>query len=190
MSLKGQDVLVALKLAVAPERMSYADLGKSVGLSASQAFSAVQRASRSGLLVGSPKRANTEALLEFLIHGVKYAFPAVRGALKRGIPTAHSASPLRELMVASDVPTVWPDASGDTRGETINPIYKSVPVAAKGDPRLHAVLALVDAIRAGRIRERELAANLLREILQHVETTGSEPGTFVEGSHLLGGIPE
>jgi hypothetical protein len=37
---------------------------------------------------------------EFLIHGLKYVFPAYPGALVRGVPTAHSAEPLKGLLIA------------------------------------------------------------------------------------------
>jgi len=167
MELKGQDILVAMKFAVSPTQLSYAELGKALGLSASQAFSAVQRATSAGLLVGTPKRANTEAVLEFLVHGVKYAFPAVRGPSKRGMATAHSAEPLRSEIRGDDSPLVWSDAEGDSRGETLRPVYKSVPFAARQDVRLYRALALVDAIRAGRARERELAVRLLGEMLRN-----------------------
>lgn len=171
MELKGQDILVALKLALLLAQPSYADLGKSVGLSASQAFNAVRRAGIAGLLRGTPKRPNLEAILEFLVHGAKYAFPAVLGPTRRGMPTAHSAEPLRSLIQADDSPLVWSDAQGDTRGETLRPIYKSAPLAAREDPKLYELLALVDAIRAGRARERDLAARLLSERLLHAEKT-------------------
>jgi len=167
--LKGQDILVALKLAASPAKVSYAELGRLVGLSASQAFSAVQRASRAGLIVGTPRRANTHALLEFLVHGVKYGFPPVRGPSRRGMPTAHSAEPLLSSIRGNSEPLVWADAEGDLRGETLKPLYKSAPFAAKQDANLYAMLALVDAIRAGRARERDLAARKLEEILTNAE---------------------
>ena len=39
---------------------------------------------------------NNSNLTEFLIHGVKYAFPVERGGPTRGFPTAEAASPLNQ----------------------------------------------------------------------------------------------
>jgi DNA-binding Lrp family transcriptional regulator len=165
MSLLPQDVLVALKLALEKERPAYAQLAAELGLSPSQAHQSVRRAAESGLLVPGTLQVNRRALEEFLIHGLKYVFPARRGPLARGVPTAHSAPPLDKLIVDDGAPLVWPDSEGMVRGETLEPIYKTAPMAARRDPRLYASLALIDAIRAGRARERKLAAVKLQELL-------------------------
>jgi hypothetical protein len=111
-----------------------------------------------------PNRAN---LKEFLIHGVKYAFPVHRGGIVRGSPTAHAAPPLKQQIAESfDPPPVWPDASGSARGVEFSPLYKNVPAAARRDPKLYELLALVDAIRDGRAREREIA---IRELTARID---------------------
>jgi len=107
---------------------------------------------------------NVEGLLEFLVHGLKYTCPPVLGAIARGMPTAHAALPLREL-VTSDEPIVWPDPEGELRGQTLQPLYPRVVLACRRDAELHAALALIDALRVGRARERRLAEQFLRETL-------------------------
>ena len=136
-------------------------------MSASEVHASVKRATQSGLLRPDQLRAaNRKALTEFLVYGLKYAFPPERGGVSRGVPTAHSASPLREQVAnTDDLPLVWPDPEGTVRGETLEPLYRCVPKAARNDPELHALLALVDAIRIGRARERELAIKELKERL-------------------------
>jgi len=114
------------------------------------------------------------AVEEFLIHGVKYAFPAKRGEVTRGVPTAYAAPPLRDQLVdSSDLPPVWPDAEGDVRGVTLEPLHKSVPNAARKSPVLHELLALVDALRDGRVRERQIAENELSVRLRGLLRDGS-----------------
>jgi len=163
--MKAQDIVVMLKLAVNDAPMSYADLANALGLSPSQVHAAVARAMRAGL-VSRERRINRAALLEFLIHGVRYVFPPVRGPITRGMPTAHAASPLSNNFArSSDPPPVWPDPAGNVRGEMLRPVHKSALVAAKGDADLYELLALVDALRAGRARERQLAAAALRQRL-------------------------
>ena len=100
------------------------------------------------------------ALEEFLIHGLKYVFPAEPGPLSRGVPTAHSAAPLSKKIISNE-PYVWPDADGDVRGQAIEPLYPSAPQAAKKDAKLYELLTLVDALRVGRVREQKLAAQEL-----------------------------
>ena len=74
----------------------------------------------------------------------------------RGIATAHSAPPLNNEIM-SEEQFVWPYAKGTVRGHSIIPLYPSVPEAALKDAKLYELLALVDALRVGRAREKELA---------------------------------
>ncbi len=170
MVLKPQDVLVLLKLvSLGRERWSYNTLAVDLGMSPSEVHAAVRRA------VGARLAASREdvvapvasALKEFLSHGVQYVFVPERGAPTRGMPTAHAAAPLRdELAPSSDLPPVWPDAEGDVRGLAFSPLYKAAPLAARKDPKLYELLALVDAVRGGGARERALAVRLLEKRLQ------------------------
>ncbi len=167
MVLKPQDVVVLLKLVVlGKDKWTYQRLAVELSISQSEAHAGVRRAVAAGLMSdvttasGRPIRA---ALLEFLIHGVKYAYPPQRGALTRGVPTGYAAPPLKEIIVApGEPPPVWPDAEGPVRGYAFAPLYPSVPAAAKLDQKLYELLALVDAIRDGRARERELAVKELK----------------------------
>jgi len=80
----------------------------------------------------------------------------------RGVPTGASADPLKSrLLQDNEPPTVWPYAEGKARGIALVPLYKGAPKAALRDPRFYSVLALCDAIRSGRTRERNLAVELL-----------------------------
>ena len=162
MSLKPQDVVVLLKLALHEDRAwTFPALAAELSMSASEVHNAVTRARKAALL-DKGWRPNRSALLEFLVHGVRYAFAPQRGGITRGVPTAHGASPLaEELLSDGELPPVWPDAAGKIRGEALSPLYKTVPQAALRDPRLHECLALLDAVRAGKARERALAVRYL-----------------------------
>lgn len=177
MELKPQDLLVMLKAAANPrERWTYAALGKALSMSASEVHASVKRASTSGLATmrgrgdWSPVR---PALLEFAAHGVRYVWPAIPGPVKRGVPTAFGASPLAEkLSVPLGEAPVWAYAKGGSKGPSLSPIYRTAPLAALEDHRLHRMLALVDALRSGRARERSLAAELLRGELEGSNAAG------------------
>ncbi len=58
---------------------------------------------------------------------------------------------------SEQIPPVWPDPQGTVQGAAVEPLYRSVPGAARRDPGLYDLLALVDALRIGRARERNLA---------------------------------
>ncbi|QED25801.1 hypothetical protein FRD01_00690 [Microvenator marinus] len=103
--------------------------------------------------------------MEFLIHGVKYAFPAKPGAMVRGIAAGWQAPGLSEFMMDEPEPYVWPNALGSLRGHVIAPLHKSLPVVASNDPELHAQFALIDLIRVGSARERKVAAEELQKQL-------------------------
>src|SRR6266566_2190465 len=161
MNLKPQDVVVALKLCAYPNvRPAMSIIANDLSLSPSEVHGAIGRLRTSRLLHGPnlKDRPNISALEEFLIHGLKYAFPAEHGEVTRGIPTSYAAEPLKsEVSMSNDLPPVWPWHDGDIRGVGLEPLYKNVPRAALRDPALYELLALVDAIRDGRARERNLA---------------------------------
>lgn len=161
--LQPLDIMLALKLAVNEKNYTQAELAVELNISASQVNRGLKRCEQSSLVNGKSRRINRAALKEYLVHGVKYAYPGIIGASQRGMPTAHSASPLSEYISSSGSPLVWPDPAGKTRGETLEPLYKNAPFACRKDKKLYEALALLDAIRIGRARERNLAVKLLTE---------------------------
>ena len=172
MNLKPQDIVVALKLCAysdARVRPAFSILGNELSLSPSEVHGAIGRLRASRLLHAPPwrDRPNIAALEEFLIHGLKYAFPAEHSEVTRGVPTSYAAEPLKsEISSRDELPPVWPWPEGDTRGVGLEPLYKKVPQAALRDRKLYELLSLVDAIRDGRARERKIAERDLVERLR------------------------
>lgn len=165
--MQGQDIALLLKLATLNEpTVPSKELAASLFISPSEVSKSLKRCVGAGLLYvsGPEKRVNRTALLEFLAHGLKYVFPPVRGTMVRGIPTASAAEPLKSrLLDDGEPPTVWPYAEGKVRGISIAPLYKAAPRATLLDAKLYCALALSDAIRSGRTRERNLAIELLEK---------------------------
>jgi hypothetical protein len=157
--LLSQDVVLLAKLAsYLGDRPSIAQVAGDLALSPSQVHASLKRLQRSRLIDAQTGRPLLKAVEEFLIHGVKYAFPVQRGETTRGMPTAYAAPPLRDQIAGGgDLPPVWPDPDGEVRGATLEPLHKAVPKAARKHPALHELLALIDALRDGRARERQLA---------------------------------
>lgn len=175
--MRPQDLMVLLRLALVPEHdqmPGYASLAADLGLTASETHAAVERAIAAQLATkdaqGRP-RVLLEPLRLFVQQGARYSFPATRGPQTRGLPTGYATAPLDALIRASatEPPPVWPDKDGTMRGETLYPLYPTVPQAARRLPALHELLALFDAIRAGSARERALAIKLLDERWGHVQ---------------------
>ena len=166
MELKPQDIVVALKLCVSKASESYAALGKSLGISASEAHAAVRRLGEAGLAEPESKSIHMVKLRNFLVHGVPYAFPAKAKEMTRGMPTAWAAPVMAGRIAQDDPAPVWPDPDGKTKGVAVEPLYASVVKAARNDSALYDLLALVDALRLGRARERNLAEAELGERLK------------------------
>ena len=163
-NLKPQDVLLMLELdAHRDEPWTFARMAGTLLISQGEIANAVRRSTKAGLFnaeLGRPIRA---ALYEFLVHGLRYVFPAERGPRTRGVPTAGSAPPLSEVLTAAEVPMVWPWSEGTVRGDGLEPLYKTAPRVALADPVMYRRLALVDALRVGSARERRLAADFLKK---------------------------
>jgi len=164
--LKPQDLFICLKLVTIGEAKppSFGRLADKVMMSPSQVHTAVGRATAAGLL-DAERRPRHQALLEFILHGVRYAFYPKRGGVTRGVPTAHAAPPIVEEIAGDELPPVWPDPEGTVRGETLEPLHRVVPKVVQSDGELYELLALVDVVRIGRARERKLAEKHLKRRL-------------------------
>jgi hypothetical protein len=155
--LKPQDVVLLLKI-VSDNNPTWNQkpMAETLGLSQSEVSEAVARCKFSGLLAPDGKTVMKMGLIEFLQFGLRYVFPQQPGAIVRGIPTSHAAAPLNEEIQSNEI-YVWPYGKGTVRGHSIIPLYPSVPEAASKDAKLHELLALTDALRVGRAREKEIA---------------------------------
>jgi DNA-binding Lrp family transcriptional regulator len=173
MILKPQDIYVTLKIVAAGNRAPYAQLAGELGMSPSEVHASVKRAQIARLLHGPnmENRPNFSALEEFLVHGLRYAFPADRGEFTRGVPTSYAAEPLRSAISQGNEPIpVWPCPQGSVRGVAFEPLYKSAPIAAVRDPAFYEYLALADALRDGRVRERKYSEQELHRRFQKANT--------------------
>jgi hypothetical protein len=166
--LKPQDILVALKIALLEDsKWTYLGLATSLGLGQSEVFLAVQRAMCAGLISKLNRTAMVQPLIEFLVHGLRYCFPAEFGKMSRGRPTAFGAEFVKQYLAYSDAETVpvWPSPTGSVRGVSLKPIHKAVPAACARDDALYEIMALIDMLRSGKARERRVAAEQITERL-------------------------
>lgn len=168
-TLKPQDLVVALKVATNDAReLTLTGLAQELSMVVSAVHGSIRRCEQARLLGRVEGRIAPfkPALLEFTVHGARYAFPATQGPLTRGMATSLAGPSLRQHFDQTKaMPLVWPDPQGDSYGPGLLPLHHNVPAAARQDRALFDVLSLLDAIRAGAAREREMAAALLAERL-------------------------
>jgi hypothetical protein len=166
-NLRPQDSVVLMKIIACETELrewNTVTLSRELYISQSEISEAIKRNIYSGLIFinNEKKEIQRSSFLEFVIYGIRYVFPAKPGPVNRGMPTAHSAPPLKNIILSEDI-YVWPDPNGEIRGHTIEPLYKTIPKAAREDFLLYEMLALVDAIRVGRVREKNLAEEELKK---------------------------
>lgn len=169
LALKPQDLLLVLKVAVNADRgFLLVNLASELGIAVSLIHGSASRAEQARLLsrASGTIRISRPAVREFVVHGAKYCFPGQLGAMVRGLPTAVGGPVLAPLFDgAESLPPVWPDADGGSWGPSLTPLHPCVPAAAKRDRALYEVLSLLDALRVGAAREREIALERLSERL-------------------------
>lgn len=161
--MRPQDVVVLIKLLLEEDgNWTQISLAKSLFISQSEISESLSRSRYAQLLYDKGRKVVRQSFMDFLTYGIPYIFPQQPANVVRGIPTAHSASPLKEEILSDDH-YVWPYAKGSVRGQGILPLYYSVTQAIELDKQLYEILALIDALRVGRVREKNLAMEMLKK---------------------------
>lgn len=171
--LKPQDILVLLKILelAPPLKPSTPPLQKQVAeelfISTAEISFSLRRCVACDLYDKSIGMVLVSNFLEFLIHGLRYVYPAKRLGVERGIPTAWAAKPLlsKISMSKASLSPVWPHGEGTVRGEGISPLYETAPQASLRSQKFYELLVLCDALRIGRARERKIAGDELKRRL-------------------------
>lgn len=157
--MKPQDILVLLKIHLwSYGRWTVREIADSIFISKSDVSYAINRMKHSKLFDPVTNKVKLRNLEEFIIYGLPYVYPAEPGEIEKGIPTAYSASPLKDKLISSsqDI-VVWPMKNGFSKGKAVKPLHTSVPRAALKDSKLYEMFVLIDALRLGRARDVEIA---------------------------------
>ena len=142
-------------------------LAKELGISPSEISCSLERCRIAKLIDNTKKRVNILSFQDFMIHGLKYVYPPLPGAITRGMPTAFSAEPINSKISQGQDSYVWPSKDGTHRGRAIDPLYRTVPEACSKDKALYELLVIADTLRMGRVRELEIAIEELKNRLDH-----------------------
>lgn len=163
--MRPQDIVILLKIIVLGKKdWLNKDLAHTLFISGSEVGESLSRSELAGLIDFNKKRVNRQGLFEFLEHGLHYVFPQRPGAMMTGIPTAHG-HPFMKQFIDANLLYVWPDFKGESRGLSIEPLYPNQVQAIQEDAVLYKILALLDVIRVGRVREISIAVNELEKII-------------------------
>lgn len=166
--MRPQDIVVLLKIvSIKDDKWRNFDIANAIGISPSEVSEALNRCKLAKLIDTKKRKVNTSSFTEFLIYGLKYVFPTEPGAVVKGTPTAHSASPIKEHISSDNDIYVWPNSKGTQRGQAIEPLYKTLPQIVQNDDLFYELLVIVDTIRVGRVREIKIAIEELNKRLQH-----------------------
>ncbi len=165
--MRPQDVAILLKIiSIGNIKWNLVGLSTSLKISISEISESLNRSQFASLIDNKKRKINRQNLLEFLEHGVKYVFPQQPGSMARGISTAHSHPNMKENF-QSELNYVWPDTKSTLIGLAIEPFYPNQIEAVKEDQEFYKILALVDVIRVGKVREINYAVNELKKIVLH-----------------------
>lgn len=166
--IKPQDILILLQIVALNRDWTQKEIAESLQISTFEVSKSLGRSVIAGFLNLEKDRLNKLALREFLIGGLKYAFPAEVSAKVRGIATAHSASPIKERISEGEDIYVWSYYLGTRRGFGVKPLYKTVPKIVGNNPALYELLVIADTLRIGKAREVEIAIDELDKRLNNV----------------------
>lgn len=162
--LKAQDIVLALFLTDRPPE-TQSELATALGLSQAEISNSLKRLQESRLVLGD-RKVVLPHLEELCLHGIKYFYPARLGRKAGGVPTVGLAPPLRGELLGEETEVVWPSPRGTARATTLEPIHPSAVNAAASSERTYQLLALLDAIRIGGVRAREIASEKFHALLR------------------------
>ncbi|MBP1672458.1 MAG: hypothetical protein H6Q25_273 [Bacteroidetes bacterium] len=166
--MRPQDVIILLKLSTLKNTTNwhFYDIANHLKMSTAEISESLERSKLAKLVSENKRELYTESFLEFLIYGVKYVFPVIPGRIVKGIPTAHSAPPLNKIIQINNELFVWKSSNGTIKGQEIQPLYKTIPEFILDNQEMYELIALVDVLRIGKMREVQLAIEFLNQKLK------------------------
>jgi DNA-binding transcriptional ArsR family regulator len=157
--------IAALLFVSAHSGEPYSQIAAGLGVSKSTAHKALSRLLKLGLVVmGSNGEMEVEAEQAIeLLRVIRYVFPSDQVEKARGVMTGLAALTDASSLEYDAAPMVWPSLLGQVIGVGVTPLIRNAPDIAFRDPAMYRLLALVDALRLGDARERNLATIALQE---------------------------
>lgn len=166
--LKKSDIYVLAGLLVHIDDWSYRSLAGRLHVPHPLVQRGLTRAEDADLYSSQRREVHVPHFEEFAIHALRFVAPAQLGPLVPGVPAAWAAEPMASAIRSSgeEPPPVWPYAQGGGRGQAIEPLHPAAPEAVADWRELGEILALLDSLRAGDLRVRRVAEDLLMRLLR------------------------
>ncbi len=163
--MRPQDIAVLLKIMISDADWMSKTIAADLFLSPAEVSYSLQRSALAELLDPLKRKVMRKGFLEFIQFGLPRVFPVIRGGISIGFPTAFSSPVMLPHLMTNEFNevVVWAHAAGNARGETISPLYPNAVKAALKDQKIYELLSLVDVMRMGKVREKEIALRLLKE---------------------------
>lgn len=155
-------------LATRQDEWTYRALADRLWVPHSVVQRAIARAKAAGLYDPERRAVHLPNFEEFAEHALRFLAPAELGPMVPGVPAAWAAPPMAAAIRSpgEDLPPVWPYARGRVRGQAMEPLHPAAPEAAESWPELAEILAILDSLRAGDVRIRKTAAEMLSKRLR------------------------
>jgi len=167
--VKDSDIYVLSGLLAHDGDWSYRSLAERLGVPHPVVQRALERAKGADLYSADRREVHLPHFEEFALHALRFVAPARLGALTPGAPAAWAAEPMASAIRSSgdEPPPVWPYVHGRVRGQAVEPLHSAASEAVESWPELGEVLALLDSLRAGDARVRQVAGDLLSKMLRN-----------------------
>lgn len=166
--VRKSDIYVLSGLLAQDSDWSYRSLADRLRVSHPVVQRALARAQEADLYSAERREVHVPHFEEFAVHALRFVAPTRLGALVPGVPAAWAAEPMASAIRSSgeEPPPVWPYARGQVRGQAVEPLHPAAPEAVEGWPELGEILVLLDSLRAGAPRVRQVAEGLLVRLLR------------------------
>jgi hypothetical protein len=168
--ISGRNIAVLLKIIAMRNRAwNQQVLSAELEIPQSEISNSLKKLRQSRLLVKSNKNdiVVLSACEEFFLHGFRYVFPLNHVGRGRGIVTSYAAPVFRNEFLADANKPVWINKFGNDEGIGVEPLYDKLSDAIINNPdnEFYNLLATVDALREPRLRERNLAKEQFKIVL-------------------------
>lgn len=146
-TLRPQDIIVAIAILKWGQETPQKVLAEKLYLSPAEIVKSLKRLENSQLL-DTAKKVDKSALLNFIKYGLRIAFPAQVGSLRKGIKTSLSNIRLQKsLKKKPDISYVWETNNGKAVGQAVTPLYPGVCNLAHKDKDFYELISSIEAVR-------------------------------------------
>jgi hypothetical protein len=165
--IKAPDVFVIGGLLANGGEWTFRSLAERLSVPHTVVQRALARAHAADLYAPDRREVHLPHFEEFAVHALRFVAPGHLGAVVTGVPAAWVAGPMAAAIrsAGEDPPPVWPHARGQVRGQALEPLHPAAPEAVERWPELGEILAVLDSLRAGDPRVRQVAEELLSGML-------------------------